>query len=367
VSVTELPAIGRIQELVAERSWLRPIGGGSKPALSADGNLLLADLVGIIEYEPAEYTFTALAGTPVAEVERLLATNGQYLPFDPPLASAGATLGGTVASGLSGPGRFRYGGVRDFLLGVRFVDGEGRLLTGGGKVVKNAAGFDLPKLMVGSLGRYGVLVELAFKVFPRPEEHATLIVDLPDRHAALAAMQRLASSPLDPACLDLEPPARLWLRLAGTAEALPRRLEQVQQFIGQPGEVLRGAADEDTWEGAREFRWLPAEHDLIKLPLTPAQIPGLEQALLTLEPARAHDQPALVPRRYSVGGHLAWLAWPQSLAAQKLEDLTAALGRAALALTGNWSNPLLGVRHGGEFSRRLLSVLDPSGKFRSHP
>jgi glycolate oxidase FAD binding subunit len=367
VSVAELPAIARTQELVAERSWVRPTGGGSKPALSADGNLPLADLVGVTEYEPAEYTFTALAGTPVAAVERLLATNGQYLPFDPPLASAGATLGGTVASGLSGPGRFRYGGVRDFLLGVRFVDGAGRLLTGGGKVVKNAAGFDLPKLMVGSLGRYGVLVELTFKVFPRPEEHATLIVDLPDPHAALAAMQRLASSQLDLACLDLEPPGRLWLRLAGTAEALPRRLEQVQQFIGQPGEVRRGAAEGDTWEGAREFRWLPAEHDLIKLPLTPTQIPELERALQDFGAGESDKRPTTVPRRYSVAGHLAWLAWPRSLPAHELENLTAGLERTALALTGSWKDPLLGVRRGTEFARRLLSVLDPAGKFRPTP
>src|SRR5690606_27154197 len=135
-------------------------GGGTKTALSrpADGAALLATsgLSGILEYEPGEFTFTARAGTPLSEIERALAENGQYLPFDPPLVKHGAPLGGTIAAGLSGSGRQRCGGVRDFLIGVRFVDGQGQLVRGGGKVVKNAAGFDLPKLLIGSVGRLGV-------------------------------------------------------------------------------------------------------------------------------------------------------------------------------------------------------------------
>src|SRR5207249_11250784 len=131
-------------------------------------------LRGISEYDPSECTFAALAGTPVREIAAALAERGQYLPFDPVLSEAGATLGGTVAAGLSGPGRFRFGGLRDFILGVRFVDGAGRLLRMGGKVVKNAAGFDLPKFFVGSLGRFGVLAEMTFKVFPRPASALTL-------------------------------------------------------------------------------------------------------------------------------------------------------------------------------------------------
>ena len=121
----------------------------------------------------------------------MLAEHGQYLPFDPPLAAAGATLGGTVAAGLSGPGRYRYGGVRDFVLGVRFVDGMGNLVRGGGKVVKNAAGFDFPKLMVGSLGRLGVLAELSFKVFPQPPAFATLAVSY---HGILTMHRRTSSA-----------------------------------------------------------------------------------------------------------------------------------------------------------------------------
>src|SRR5258706_10680398 len=98
-------------------------------------------LRGILQYEPGELTFTARAGTPLADVEAALAANGQYLPFDPPFASAGATLGGTIAAGLSGPRRMRYGGLRDFVIGVEYVSAGGLTVHGGGKVVKNAAGY----------------------------------------------------------------------------------------------------------------------------------------------------------------------------------------------------------------------------------
>ena len=118
-----------VQEAVLTHPRLRPRGAGTKPALSSpqEGEALLdlSGLRGILEYEPEEFVFTALAGTPLEEIEAALKAHGQYLPFDPPLLGKGATLGGTVAAGLSGPMRHRYGGVRDFILGVRFVDGEG--------------------------------------------------------------------------------------------------------------------------------------------------------------------------------------------------------------------------------------------------
>src|SRR5436305_8658192 len=169
-------SISELVEAVRSTPRLIPTGAGTKSRLSAvdAARVSRRGLRGIVEYEPSEFTITALAGTPIAEIAEALAKRGQYLPFDPMWQKAGAALGGTVASGLSGPGRFRFGGLRDFILGVRFVDGAGRLLRMGGKVVKNAAGFDLPKFFVGSLGRFGVLAELTFKVFPRPESARTL-------------------------------------------------------------------------------------------------------------------------------------------------------------------------------------------------
>ncbi len=169
--------IERIQKMLEQNVRLLPRGGGTKSALSTpardEKTLDMTGFSGMIEYIPEEFTFTAFAGTPLSDVVQILYENGQYLPFDPPLVERGATLGGTVASGLSGSGRYRFGGVRDFILGVRFIDGRGELISAGGKVVKNVAGYDFPKLMVGSLGGLGLLVELSFKVFPRPQAYAT--------------------------------------------------------------------------------------------------------------------------------------------------------------------------------------------------
>lgn len=350
--------IEEVQAAVRELAWVRVRGGGSKPALSAGANLSLERLSGVLEYEPSEFTFTAQAGTPIATLGQLLDEHGQYLPFDPPLVEAGATLGGAIAAGLSGPGRFRYGGVRDFLLGVRLVSGEGELVRGGGRVVKNAAGFDLPKLMVGSLGEFGILVELTCKVFPRPPAWATLRVDLPNLEAALETLTRLATSPLEPACLDLEPPGRLWLRLGGQAEALPERVKRLTQFFPAESQItpLDEAEEGAYWRGVREFTWLPRDLGLVKVPLIPQQIPAMEQHLAAL--------PMPVMRRYSVGGNVAWLAWPASLPASHLEAVLQSLDQPALALRGTWAEPRLGKRPGGFFVRRLVDVFDPERKFQ---
>ncbi len=214
---------------------LRPVGGGTKTALSgvepADVRLDLSQLTGMLEYQPDECTFTALAGTRIDAVEALLAEHGQCLPFEPPFATRGATLGGTVASGLNGPGRFHYGGVRDFLIGARFVDGEGRLVRGGGRVVKNAAGFYLHHLLLGSLGRLGVLVEVTFKVFPRPLATATLEVSCGSLSAALTALAALRCSAHEVDAVDLTPPGTLHVRIGGAASALGARLDALAAVL----------------------------------------------------------------------------------------------------------------------------------------
>ena len=352
-------AIDQIQDTVRRRPRLRVVGGGSKPALSAGANLSLGGLAGLLEYEPSEFTFTALAGTRISTIQTALAEHGQYLPFDPPLIEAGATLGGTIAAGLSGAGRFRYGGVRDFLLGVRLVNGEGDVVRGGSKVVKNAAGFDLPKLMVGSLGQFGVLVELSCKVFPRPAAWATATVRRSDLNATLETMTRLAISGLELTCLDFEPPDRLWLRLGGLPESLPRRIERLREFLGADSNgtlvPILATDEERVWRDVREFSWMPRDHGLVKVPLVLRQIPTLEQALSQLT--------APVPRRYSVGGNVAWLAWPEQLPASRLEDVLQSLGRPGMAVTGTWQQMLLGLRGGSPFAQRLCRVFDPQGKF----
>ncbi|MDW8317592.1 MAG: FAD-binding protein [Anaerolineae bacterium] len=351
-------SIAEVQEAVRSCQRLLPRGGGTKPALSTPHEeevtvLDLRRLSGVVEYVPAEYTFTALAGTPVAEVEQMLAQHGQYLPFDPPLAHAGATLGGTVAAGLSGPGRYRYGGVRDFILGVRFVDGLGELVTGGGRVVKNAAGFDLPKLMVGSAGRLGVLVELTFKVFPRPLAFSTLRRPYANLDAALEAMTQLTAAPLDIEALDLEPDRRgyiLWVRLGGWPEPLAARMERLRQRL-KGGDVLTDQADAAVWQAARQLAWAPADWSLVKVPITPLRIPALED----------HFQTAEAARRYSVGGTVAWVAMPGRLAA--LDHALIEMQLSGLVLRGPINLPFLGVRRGLPFAQRVKQALDPTERF----
>ena len=342
----------QVQDAVKGAERLRVRGGGSKPALSQGAGLELRDLSGISEYNPNEYTFTALSGTPLSEVNDLLAAEGQYLPFDPPFADAGATLGGTVAAGLSGPGRFRYGGVRDFLLGITFVDGSGELLSGGGKVVKNAAGFDLPKLMVGSLGRFGVLIELTFKVFPHPESYATLELKTQNFTQADALMQRLALSGFEAVALELLPPTHLLIRFGGRSEALPGRLARVQAFLRQDGEVLTGDTETELWREANTFFWVPGGHALVKVVHSPRQVAALEAAL----------SPFRVPHRYGIGGNVCYLAWPETERAG-LEALLKSQNLSGLALTGSWAQPCLGKQTGNAFLERIEKVFDPRGIF----
>lgn len=369
-----IQSIETIQDAVRSQQRLIVRGGGSKPALSNSGAQLptldLRSLAGILEYEPGEYTFTALAGTPLVEIEAALAANGQYLPFDPPMGAAGATLGGTVAAGLSGSGRYRYGGVRDFLIGIRFVDGQGRLVRGGGKVVKNAAGFDLPKLMVGSLGRLGVLVEVSFKVFPRPQAFMSLCVPYPDLPSALAGMTQAAAARLDLEALDLvvtqphSTPSRsegtaarpteasytLWLRLGGWERILGQRLAQLHRLLGG-GEQVEGAAEAAHWQEQRAFAWVAADQALVKVATTAAQLPALEARLAA----------TTAQRRYTVGGNLTWIAWPGALS--ELAALLTELNLAGLVIRGATTQPRIGAQTGQLFAQRLKQALDPHGKF----
>jgi glycolate oxidase FAD binding subunit len=331
-----------VAEAVRSGAKLLPRGGGSKPALSqapAGVEVLeMGGLAGIVEYRPEEFVIIALAGTPLSEVKELLRRHQQYLPFDPPLAAAGATLGGTVAAGLSGPMRHRFGGVRDFILGVRLVDGKGRLVRGGGKVVKNAAGFDLPKLMVGSLGQLGVLVELTFKVFPLPKATKSLQSRLP-LSEALERVQALGRSPLELMALDLLPLPEgeilLAARIGGDPEAMDERLERLKGWLPGAQEL-----DEAFWE--EEVLSWETPH-LLKVPTTPKEIPALEALL----------QPLQAPRRYLAGGQLLYLGWPGSL-----QDLGPLQGRALFLKGGPAPLPPL-----GPFGSKVKAALDPEGRF----
>lgn len=346
-----------VSEAVRSAEWLRPRGGGSKPALcSADGGagiLDLSGLSGILEYDPGEYTFTAFGGTPVSEVEEALRKHGQYLPFDPPLSRSGATLGGTVAAGLSGPGRYRYGGVRDFLVGAGFVDGDGRELRGGGKVVKNAAGFDFPKLLTGSLGELGVLLDLTFKVFPRKESFVTLEVETGGLSESLAVISSLNSSAEELFALELQPPATLAMRVGGVESVLPELLDRLRKLLKSSGRVVE--QEKKYWSDAGEFSWASSEAALVKAPATLAVIEAVDARLDEFKAAR----------RYGCGGNVAWISWPMDEPLETLEKILAAAGTQGLVLRApgvSLASPLLN-RVPGAFESRIRSVLDNPGTF----
>lgn len=351
-------SVDELQEMVRSHARLRPRGGGTKSALSKalDGidTLDLSGLSGVVEYDPGEYTFTARAGTAVADVQARLDAHGQYLPFDPPYLERGATLGGTVGSGLSGPGRYRFGGVRDFILGVSLVDGTGRLVKAGGKVVKNAAGFDIPKLMVGSLGELGALVELTFKVFPKAEAHASVGSRFPTLDGAMEAHCRLYTARLDVASLDLAPgadgSATLWARMGGTADGLPARVDRVRTLLGG-GDVLEGPDEARLWRDAREFAWSDPDWNLLKVPLSPGRLLHLEASLA--------EKKAI--RRYSSGANVAWISTPEP--PESWDTLLSALGLPGLVLIGPPTRVRIGARKGHLLERRIEEVFDPDGRF----
>lgn len=349
-------SIEEVQQAIHASDRVQVVGGKTKSALSDGAKLSTAGLHGILQYEPSEYTFTALAGTPIRDIYQMLNKQRQFMPFDPPLMEAGATLGGTVAAGLSGPGRFRYGGVRDFILGVKMITGEGRVVFGGGKVVKNAAGFDIPKLVVGSLGRMGVLVELTFKVFPSPESYVTLCIERPDMKIGHQLLVQLLKSQLELTCLDLEPPGRLWIRIGGIADALEDRVQRLQQFVHDSSAPFYGEEDARVWQSAREFGWLPNGHRLVKIPITPAQIKDAEEWF--------DSQSMTLTHRYSVGGNVVWVGWPDELKSTTLEQLCLHLRRPALVLTGKWEKKIFGRSEPDAFEQRLRSVFDPQEKLQ---
>jgi len=343
-----------LAEVVRSTPHLIAVGAGTKPRLAEVDAVKLstAGLRGIREYDPSEFTFTAAAGTPVHEIAAALAERGQYLPFDPMLAGAGATIGGTVAAGLSGPGRFRFGGLRDFILGVRFVDGAGRLLRMGGKVVKNAAGFDLPKFFVGSLGRFGVITDVTFKVFPRASSTLTVRLAAETLDAAVRILTEAASSRFEFEALDLAfGDEGVLARLAGPPAALEKIAREV--FARWPGEALSEGAAAAIWKSLGEFHWVPAGAPLVKVALAPASAAALGQAVRSLNQAQWH---------LSGGGNFAFIALADPNEIGRLDERLQNLGLSGVVLRG--ATPLwLGQRRSPAIAQAVKNALDPVNRF----
>ena len=222
---TPHPHLGFLSEAVAAaRAARRPVairGGGTKDFYGgpvAGESLDVRPLSGITSYEPTELVITALAGTPLADVEAVLAGGGQHLAFEPPRFGAGGTVGGMVAAGLSGPARARAGCVRDHVLGVTTLNGRGEFGTFGGQVMKNVAGYDVSRLLAGSMGVLGILCEVSLKVVPRPVASVTLVRSC-DEAGALSLLNTLHRRPL-PLAASAWYDGALYLRLEGSEPAV---------------------------------------------------------------------------------------------------------------------------------------------------
>jgi glycolate oxidase FAD binding subunit len=348
-------SLSELTEAVRSAPRVLAVGAGTKPSLAAldVAKLSTSRLQGILEYDPSEFTFTALAGTPLKEIAAALAERGQYLPFDPLFVAGGATLGGTVAAGLSGPGRLRYGGMRDFILGVCFVDGAGRLLRMGGKVVKNAAGFDLPKFFVGSLGRFGVLAELTFKVFPSPPARLTLRLATNTVETAARMLTEIANTRWEPEALDLPPgDDRLCVRLAGPAVGIEEISREI--LARWPGEKVPAANAEAIWAGLCDFAWARSGGLLLKLALTTAVLPALARSLSSLDGVL----------HVSAGGNMGFLSLPSQAQPAALDEQLRKLNLRGLALRGQ--GPLwYGLRNQSKIAEGVKKALDPENRFPS--
>ena len=339
----------RILAASATRSALRIRGGGTKDfhGQSLDGEVLdTRAWRGIVSYEPTELVITARAGTALGEIEAALAEKGQFLAFEPPSFGEGATIGGVVAAGLSGPRRASAGAVRDFVLGATLLDGQGRLGNFGGQVMKNVAGYDVSRLLCGSLGILGLIAEVSLKVLPMPAAETTLFMTM-DQTEALRRLQEWGGQPL-PVSASAWHDGGLRLRLSGARAAV--EAAQVR-FVREQGAVeIEPSVAAAYWAGLRDqsAAWFEGEAPLwrLSLPSTTPPIPLPGAPLLEW------------------GGAQRWLRGPLDAAAVRAAAREAG-GHATLFRGGDRSvgvfqplAPAVAVIH-----RRLKQAFDPAGIF----
>ena len=366
----------RIEAARADGTALRIRGGGSKDFLgySHGETLDTRGLSGVLSYEPTELVVTVGCGTPLAELEALLAEKGQCLPFEPPHlrwsqgpGASFATVGGMLAAGLAGPARASVGGVRDYVLGVKLINGLGQHLTFGGQVMKNVAGYDVSRLMVGARGTLGLLTEVSLKVLPFAPAEATLCFALAQADA-LEQLHRWGGQPLplNASCWVLDVSAgnkssrpSLFVRLRGAVAAVEAACQKMLAEV--PGERLDNALVAPDWDMCRDqqlpfFRARPAPDALLWRLSLPQTAPVLD-----------------LPGNPLVEWHgaLRWLWAPASAAAQVHAAVRAAGGSAELFVdldaahrVQNTLRPLLAPDAALQaISLRLKASFDPQGIF----
>lgn len=340
----------RVRAAATAGAALRLRGGGTKDFYGRAPRGEVFDTracAGVVAYEPTELVVTVRGGTSLVELERVLADRQQMLAFEPPHFGAGATVGGAVATGLSGPRRQAAGALRDFVLGVRLMDGRGDVLNFGGQVMKNVAGYDLSRLIAGSLGTLGIILDVSLKVLPRPACERTLRFEMGEAEA-LDRLNRWGGQPL-PLSASAWHADRLTVRLSGAEAAVGSAVAKLG------GETVDDEAAAHFWNALRE-------HDDAFFDRTEADdVPCLWRVSVPTTAAPLElDGEQLV----EWGGGLRWLR--TRLPAESVRARAAALGGHASCFRG-------GARKGEvfhplpeavmEIHRRLKRAFDPAGVF----
>jgi glycolate oxidase FAD binding subunit len=339
----------RINAAAAKKAPLQIRAGGTKDFYGNAPRGTPLDpraLTGIVAYEPTELVVTVRCGTPLAQLEAELAAKNQMLPFEPPHFGAGATVGGCVAAGLAGPRRASfgatYGSVRDFMLGAKLIDGRGRLLSFGGTVMKNVAGYDVARALAGSLGILGVIVEVSLKVLPRPVRETTLRLEL-DEAAALEKVNAWGGQPL-PVSATAWSGGTLSVRLSGAEAAV----QAARARLG--GQPLDDAEAASFWRGIREHTD----------PFFAVNAPLWRLSLPSTAPSSGLEGEQLI----EWSGALRWLR--STAPGARVRDRASSLGGHATLFRGGdrsigafapLSAPLMAIH------KRLKAEFDPAGIF----
>ena len=344
--------IERVQQARAERHSLDLRGGGTKAFYGGAPRgepLAMGGLRGISSYEPTELVVTVRAGTPLAELEALLAEQGQCLAFEPPRFAAGGSVGGMVAAGLSGPSRAALGAVRDHVLGATLLNGRAEVLSFGGQVMKNVAGYDVSRLLAGSMGVLGAICEVSLKVLPRPAATATLRFEMAQAEA-LQQLNLWGGKPL-PLHASAWWQGLMVLRLAGAAAAV----DAAVHALG--GERVPAELAATFWDGLRDH----ADEFFVEARAALEQ--GMALWRLSLPPTAP---PLMLAGDCLVewGGAQRWLS--TALPAAQVRDAAAAAGGHATLFMGKQRSagvftPLTGPLE--RIHRELKRAFDPDGVF----
>jgi glycolate oxidase FAD binding subunit len=364
-----------IADAAREGATLAIVGGGSKTDFGAPvaaQTLRMGGIAGIVDYDPAELVLTVRAGTPLADIQALVAGEEQMLAFDPfdhgPIyggAPGAATIGGVVAAGVSGSQRVSAGGARDHLLGFRAVSGHGEIFVAGAKVVKNVTGYDLPKLAAGSWGRLFAMTELTLKVLPRPRVAATLLMEGLACGQAVKAMAIAMGSQAEVAAAAHLPGrngvARTALRLQGFGPSVTARCAMLQRLLAPTCTAHVADRDEAAaiWDGLRTLAPLGAERGIWRINVTPGAAPAI---VALLEPLGANWL-------LDWAGGLIWLAFDGE--AQRVRDAAQrAGGHATLVRTSLAVRDAVPAFHPAApglaaLEARVRRAFDPAGVFET--